>query len=84
MATGTTEFIDVTTADVFLEEIWSKKTTTAREAKLSFGGLVDRDFEAELTKGQILRIGQISNLAARSKTFRMPDASSDLALSAIL
>lgn len=63
-----TEFIDVTTADVFLEEIWSKKATVAREQKLVFGSSFNRDFEPELTKGQILRIGNISNLSARSKS----------------
>jgi len=68
MATGTTEFIDVTTADVFLEEVWATKATIAREAELAFMKYgCDRSFEGELQKGQILRIQNISNLAARAK-----------------
>ena len=34
MATGATEFIDVTTADAFLGEVWAKECTVAREKKL--------------------------------------------------
>ncbi len=68
MATGVTEYIDVTTADVYLEEIWSKKVTVAREQNLVFAKNVDRKFEPELKKGQVLRIGNVSNLAARSKS----------------
>ena len=69
MATGANEFIDVTTADVFLEEHWSKKATVAREAELAFLKYgCDRQFEGELKKGQILRIQNISNLSARAKS----------------
>ncbi len=68
MATGTTEFIDVSTADVFLEEVWAKEATVAREEKLVFVPNTDRRFEAQLRKGQIIRIQEISNLSARSKT----------------
>ncbi len=65
---ASTEFIDITTADVFLGEIWSKYATIAREANLVFGKLVNRQFEPELQKGQIIRIGNISNLSAFSKS----------------
>ena len=69
MATGATEFIDVTTADVFLEEKWSKTATIARDAELAFMKYgCDRQFEGELAKGQILRIQNISDLAARAKS----------------
>ena len=68
MATGTEEFIDVTTADVFLDEIWSKMATISREANTVFARLVDRRLEPELTKGQIIHLGNISSLAAQSKT----------------
>jgi len=68
MTTGATEFIDVTTADVYLEEKWSQKSTVAREEKLVFAQQVDRSLESELQKGQILRVGNISNLTARAKT----------------
>lgn len=67
-ATGTTEFIDVTTADVFLNEVWAKEATIARESKLVFAAHVDRSLESELKRGQIIRKQEISNLAARSKT----------------
>lgn len=68
MATGTTEFIDITTADTFLEEVWSKKASVERQKKLVFGANVDRSGEPELKVGQILRRQHISNLAARSKS----------------
>ncbi|MEE8472954.1 MAG: phage capsid protein [Dehalococcoidia bacterium] len=68
MATGTTEFIDVTNADVFLEEVWAKEATIAREQRLVFATNVDRRFEAQLRRGQVIRIQEISNLAARAKS----------------
>lgn len=68
MATGATEFIDVTTADVFLGEIWAKEATIAREANLVFGKCVDRKLEPQIKKGQIIHLGNISNLAAQSKS----------------
>ncbi len=68
MATGTTEFIDITTADVFLEERWSKKATIERGKKLVFANNVDRQFESELKRGQILRIGNITMPTARAKS----------------
>ncbi len=68
MATGTSEFIDITTADVFLVELWSNFVVVAREANLVYGKLFTRQFEAELKKGQVLRIGNISDLAARQKS----------------
>lgn len=68
MATGTTEFIDTTTADVFLEEKWSQQSTIARMKKLIWGSSVDRSFESELRRGQILRIGNITQPTSRSKS----------------
>jgi len=68
LASGTTEFIDITTADAFLEEVWATKATISREAELAFIKYgCDRQFEGELQKGQILRIQNISDLAARAK-----------------
>lgn len=67
MATGATEFIDLTTADVYLQEVWSQLLTEERQRKLVFAANVDRQQEAQLKKGQVLRIGELSNLAARSK-----------------
>lgn len=68
MAQGTTEFVDITSADVFLMEVWSKMASVAREKKLVFAANVDRRQEAELKRGQILRIGRISDLTATTKT----------------
>ena len=68
MATGATEFIDLTTADVFLMEVWAKMASIARGKKLVFAANVDRSPEKELTVGQIYRKQRVSNLAARSKS----------------
>jgi len=68
LATGATEFIDLTTADVFLMEVWAKMASVAREKKLVFAANVDRSPEAELKVGQIYRRQRISNLSARSKS----------------
>ena len=68
MATGTTEFIDLTTVDPFLVEVWSKMVSRAREKKFVFAAHVDRSPESELKPGQIYRKQRISHLAARAKT----------------
>lgn len=68
MATGSTEFIDLTTVDVFLMEVWSKFVSAARQKKLVFAAHVDRSPEAELKPGQIYRKQRVSHLAARSKS----------------
>ena len=67
MATGTVEFIDLTTVDVFLLEAWSQSVSRARARKLVFAAHVDRSPEAALTPGQIYRRQRVSHLAARSK-----------------
>jgi hypothetical protein len=68
VATGTTEFIDNTTADVWVPEIWSALALAARENKLVFAQLVDRRFEDELTKGDVVHVGSVTNLGtARTK-----------------
>lgn len=68
MAQGATEFIDISSADVFLMEVWSKMATVAREKKLVFLANCDRRYESELKAGQILRIHEISNLTATAKS----------------
>jgi hypothetical protein len=68
-ATGATEFIDRTTADVFIPEIWSGMALVEREDKLVFGNLFDRRLESELSMGDTIHVPSISNLgAARSKS----------------
>lgn len=68
MTTGSTEFIDLTSADIYLEEKWSKTCTVEREQHLVFATQVDRQFEADLKKGQILHIGNITQPTARAKS----------------
>ena len=68
-ATGATEFIDRTTADVFIPEIWSGLAIVERENALVFGRLVDRRLESELKVGDTVFVPSISNLgAARTKS----------------
>lgn len=69
MATGTTEFIDSTTADVFIPEVWSMLALVAREQNLVFANLVDRRYEDNLKYGDTIHVPGVSNLAgARTKT----------------
>src|SRR3990167_248967 len=68
MATGSTEFIDSTTADVFIPELWSRGAIVARENKLVFARLVDRKYEDDLAYGDTVHVGSVGNLAARTKT----------------
>lgn len=58
----------MTTADVYLEEKWSQICTIEREKKLVFAQNVDRQFEGELKRGQILHIGNITQPTATSKS----------------
>ena len=67
MATGATEFIDHTTADVFLPEVWSAEAIIAREQALVFANLVDRRFEEGLKYGDLIHVPSVGNLAARTK-----------------
>ena len=68
MAQGTTEFIDLTTADTFLMEVWSSMVSAARQEKLVFGAHVDRTPEKDLKPGQIYRRQRVSHLTATSKS----------------
>lgn len=68
-ASGATEFIDRTTADVFIPEIWSAYAIVERESQLVFGNLFDRRLESDLKMGDTVHVPSISNLgAARTKT----------------
>lgn len=67
MTTGASEFIDSTTADVFIPEIWSQEVIVAREQRLVFASLVDRKYEKGLKYGDTVNIGSIGNLTAQSK-----------------
>lgn len=68
-ATGTTEFIDRTSADVFIPEFWSGLAVVEREDALVFAGLIDRRFEADLSMGDTVHVPSLSNLgSARTKS----------------
>lgn len=67
MATGSAEFIDVTTADVLIPEIWSKQAIVAREQKLLFLDRVNRSFEADLKVGDRVNITSRTHLTAQTK-----------------
>lgn len=68
MATGATEFIDSTTADVFIPEVWSRLAILAREQALVFARLVDRRFEDELKAGDTIHVPSRTHLTAQTKT----------------
>ncbi len=68
MATGATEFIDSTTADAWIPEIWSKQAVVSREKNLVLAPLVDHRFESELKYGDIINYGTIGSLTAQTKT----------------
>jgi len=68
MATGSTEFIDTTTAANAIPELWSRATQDQREDNLLLARLFDRQFEKEMSHGDILHVLNISNMAARTKS----------------
>lgn len=68
MATGATEFIDSTTADAFIPEIWGGPLIVAREQALVFARRVDLRYKPILRYGDILNVGALSNLTAQTKT----------------
>ena len=67
MAKGATEFIDISSIDTYLEEVWSQKVTIARMKKLVFAENVDRSYETELRRGQKLLIHTITHPTATAK-----------------
>ncbi len=68
MATGTTEFIDNTTADVFIPEIWSMEAIVSRENTLVYAPLVDRRYESGLTFGDTIHVPSVGDLTVRTKS----------------
>lgn len=59
----------MTTADIYLEEKWSQEATIARKKKIVIADFFrDKTFEGELKKGQILRVGNITQPTATAKT----------------
>ena len=68
LATGTTEFVDVTTASQFIPELWSSSAIVARQAQLVFAKLVDLSYKKEMKFGDTLHIPNVANLTSRTKT----------------
>ena len=68
MATGTTEFVDLTTADVFVPEAWSPASIVTREKRTVFSRLVNRQFESGLKFGDVIHVPSVGDLAVRTKT----------------
>lgn len=66
-ASGATEFVDVTTADQYIDEIWSKYIIRAREQKLVFARLVNRKYEDGVSHGDLIHVPQVAHLTSRSK-----------------
>ena len=68
MATGTTEFVDTTTADVFIPEAWSLEAIVAREKRTVYARLVNRVFEKDAKMGDTIHVPSVTDLSARTKT----------------
>ncbi|HYF53700.1 MAG TPA: hypothetical protein VEA41_05535, partial [Salinarimonas sp.] len=60
--------ITVTSADVFLAEVWSRKSFKAAEFATEIADTVNRSFEAEMKFGDVLHIPVISNMTAGTKS----------------
>ena len=63
-----TDFIDNTSAQNFIPELWSQLSIVSREDALVMAPLVDRRFEDGLSFGDTIHVPNISNLAARTKS----------------
>lgn len=68
MATGTQEHIDATTADIFLEETWSKTAIVARNQSTVHAELVNRVYENDAKIGDLVHIPARSHLTVQSKS----------------
>src|SRR5688500_3442943 len=83
---GPTEFMNNTTADAMIPEIWAKEAIYAREKNLVFANLVWRVFEKELKAfGDTVHINTRSHLSTSTKVTRtaidyqaLTDANSDI------
>lgn len=66
MALGTNQ-MTITTGDVFIPEIWTKRTQKATEASLVLSNLVLRMDDEVANGGDLLRTPKISNITASAK-----------------
>lgn len=63
-----TDFIDNTSADVFIPEMWSSYAVVATENATVLANFVCRKYESDLTKGDKINLGNISNLTIQTKS----------------
>jgi hypothetical protein len=68
MATGATEYVDVTNADVYRPTIWSGFILHAYRSKLGFIDLINRQLEGDAKVGKAVKVGKITQLTTRSKS----------------
>ena len=67
MATGATEFMDVTTAAFAIPEIWAREGVLARNQQLVFAEMVNRVWENDVSFGDTVHVPQRTHLSARTK-----------------
>ena len=63
-----TDFIDNTSAQNFIPELWSQLSIVSREDALVMAPLVDRRYEDGLSFGDTIHVPSVGNLAARTKS----------------
>ena len=56
MASGATEFVDATTATVYIPALWSKYVIRAREQALCFSRLFTHKYEADAPYGATINV----------------------------
>lgn len=68
MSQSATEYVDLTTGDAFIPEVWGPQSLEARESALVLADLVDRRFEdAVKSYGDTIHVTPISNLTVVTK-----------------
>jgi hypothetical protein len=67
VAAGATEHIDLTTADAFVAEIWSKRALIARTEALVYADRVNMEFDPEAKLGDTIHVPSVGNLAVTTK-----------------
>jgi hypothetical protein len=67
VASGATEFIDATTAAVYIPALWSKYVIRAREQRLCYAKLFTRKYESDAPYGATINVPGVSHLTARTK-----------------
>jgi len=65
-----TEFMNNSTADAVIEEIWSKVALVTREQKLALASRLDRRLEKEMDHGDIIHALNVGNLTVQTKSTR--------------